>query len=93
IGAFRAATAFYDRGGGQVWLVTAEGGEAGAPVIRAAAAKVGGAATLVRAADAVRAAVGAFHPQPAALFKLSQRVKEAFDPRRLLSPGRLYEGL
>jgi hypothetical protein len=42
---------------------------------RAAVARVGGHATLIRGADAVRAAVPVFEPQPPALAALSRRVK------------------
>jgi glycolate oxidase FAD binding subunit len=34
-----------------------------------------------------------FEPQPPALAALSRRVKEAFDPRHILNPGRMVEGL
>jgi glycolate oxidase FAD binding subunit len=54
-----------------------------------AALSGGGHATLVRAPDAVRAAVPVFQPQPAPLAALSRRVKEAFDPRGILNPGRM----
>jgi glycolate oxidase FAD binding subunit len=34
--------------------------------------------------------VNVFQPQPAALAALSKRVKLQFDPKRVLSPGRMY---
>lgn len=82
-----------DRGGGQVWWATAAGPDAGAQAVRAAAGRVGGVATLVRAPAETRAAVSVFHPQPAAIEALSSRIKEAFDPRRILNPGRMWPGL
>jgi glycolate oxidase FAD binding subunit len=30
-----------------------------------------------------------FHPQPAGLMALSERVRNSFDPRRILNRGRL----
>jgi glycolate oxidase FAD binding subunit len=49
----------------------------------------GGHATLIRAVDEVRSAVDVFHPQPAGLAALSERVRLSFDPRRILNRGRL----
>ena len=34
-----------------------------------------------------------FHPLPAAMLRLHQRIKQAFDPNRLFNPGRLYADL
>ena len=61
--------------------------------IRAAVESVGGHATLVRAPAAVRAAVDVFEPQEAALAALSKRVKESFDPKGVLNPGRMWAGV
>jgi glycolate oxidase FAD binding subunit len=90
-----AADAFYDWGGGLVWLAVPSGGagDAGAAVVRAAVAAVGGHATLIRAPLELRAAVEVFQPQDAATAALTQRVKDSFDPRRVLNPGRIYAGL
>ena len=56
-------------------------------------AALGGHATLVRADADVRAAVPVFQPQPESLARLTARVKEAFDPKGVLNPGRMYEGV
>ncbi|MGE0715596.1 MAG: 2-hydroxy-acid oxidase, partial [Alphaproteobacteria bacterium] len=53
----------------------------------------GGHATLVRAPDAVRATVSPFHPQAPGLALLARRVKDQFDPRRILNPGRMAPDL
>ncbi len=76
---------FYDWGGGLVWLAVP-------PAIDATAirnALGGGHATLIRAEAGLRAAVPVFHPQPAALAALAKRVKESFDPKGILNPGRM----
>jgi len=88
-----AGEAFYDWGGGLVWLAIAARPDAGHREVRAAVAAAGGHATLVRAADAVRARVPVFEPQAARLAALTARVKEAFDPNGVLNPGRMYEGV
>jgi len=83
---------FLDWGGGLIWMAVIEPGDAGAAVIRGA---IGGAghATLIRGAPGLRAAVPVFEPQPPPLAALSRRVKEGFDPRHILNPGRMVEGI
>jgi glycolate oxidase FAD binding subunit len=87
------AAAFYDWGGGLVWMQIAGRADAGARLVRRATAACGGHATLFRADVAVRAAVEVFEPQERALAALTGRVKEAFDPKRILGPGRMYAGV
>ncbi|MFT5181543.1 MAG: glycolate oxidase FAD binding subunit [Alphaproteobacteria bacterium] len=86
---------FYDWGGGLIWYhLDAYAGDGGAAIIRAALEKHGGGhATLVRAGDDVRARVPVFQPQADGLTALSARVKDSFDPRRVLNPGRMYRGV
>ena len=55
-----------------------------------AAARAGGHATLVRAADK---SAGAFSPLNEALMRVHRNLKQAFDPRHIFNPGRLYAGL
>jgi glycolate oxidase FAD binding subunit len=77
----------YDWGGGLLWIAVAGvAPDAGAAAIRAAVASSGGGhATLFRAPETLRAAVPVFEPAPG----LARRVKEAFDPRGVLNPGRM----
>jgi glycolate oxidase FAD binding subunit len=88
-----AAQMFYDWAGGLIWVAMPYGDEPDAGHIRAAVASVGGHATLVRAAPAVRASVDVFQPQEAGLAALSKRVKEGFDPKGVLNPGRMWAGV
>ena len=87
---------YLDWGGGLLWLAVAEQGDAGAQAIRAAIrgndARGSGHATLINASPALRRAVPVFEPQPAPLAALSRRVKDAFDPKHILNPGRMVEG-
>ncbi len=85
--------AFYDWGGGLVWLSLPSAGDAGAARVRQTVAAAGGHATLIRATMELRAAEAVFQPQDAATAALTQRIKDGFDPRRVLNPGRMYAGL
>ena len=85
--------AYYDWGGGLIWLAVTGGEDAGAVAIRAALEPAGGHATLIRAAREVRAAVAVFQPQPDGVAALTRRIKDGFDPRAILNPGRMYAGV
>jgi glycolate oxidase FAD binding subunit len=84
---------FFDWGGGLLWVSLPPAPDAGHDMVRAAIVKSGGHATLVRAEPEARARVPVFQPQPAPLAALTRRVKEGFDPARVLNPGRMYEGV
>jgi len=84
---------FLDWGGGLVWLAIAGAEDGGAAAIRGALEVSGGHATLIRGAPALRAAVPVFQPLPPALAALTRRVKESFDPKRVLNRGRMYPEL
>lgn len=79
-----------DWGGGLVWLSMPAAGDGGATVIRSAVKAAGGHAMLVRGAPALRAAIPVFEPPEPGLARLNARVKEGFDPLRVLNPGRMY---
>jgi glycolate oxidase FAD binding subunit len=84
-------SAYYDWQGGLMWLRMEA--EPEAEILRAAITHFGGGhATLVRAAPAIRASVPVFQPQPPALAALSARLKEQFDPKSILNPGRMAAG-
>lgn len=88
---------YYDWAGGLVWLATHGDEDAGASVIRGAVESVpgasGGHAALVRADEALRRTVPVYQPQDPALAVLTKRVKDSFDPKAVLNPGRMYEGV
>ncbi|MBU2533111.1 MAG: FAD-binding protein [Alphaproteobacteria bacterium] len=83
------AAAYYDWAGGLVWLATTTNAETAAPEIRRALHSSGGHATLIRADASSRAGVDVFHPQPTALAALTARIKNSFDPERILNRGRM----
>ncbi|WP_298966258.1 glycolate oxidase subunit GlcE [uncultured Roseibium sp.] len=85
--------AFFDWSGGLIWLMCLDG-LVNDQHIRAAVDSVGGGhATLVRAVPSIRSSVAVFQPQPAPLAALSKRLKEQFDPKGVLNPGRLVMGV
>jgi glycolate oxidase FAD binding subunit len=88
-----AAQMFYDWAGGLVWVAMPFAEEPDAAAVRSAVADIGGHATLVRAPAALRASLDVFAPEPAGLAALSKRVKESFDPKGLLNPGRMWAGV
>ena len=81
----------FDWAGGLIWLEVPPSHEASEALVRASF--TAGHATLIRAPESTRAAVDVFQPQAAALAALSGRVKDAFDPRHILNPGRMYRGI
>jgi glycolate oxidase FAD binding subunit len=83
----------YDWGGGLVWAALAPSDDAGEAIVRAAVAGRGGHAMLVRAPAPLRARVPVFEPQAGPLAALTERVKESFDPGRMLNPGRMWAGV
>jgi glycolate oxidase FAD binding subunit len=85
--------AFFDWGGGLIWLALAPVPDAGHAVVRGALRGTGGHATLIRADAEVRARVPVFQPQPAPLATLTRRIKDSFDPERVLNPGRMYKAI
>ncbi|NVO17370.1 MAG: FAD-binding protein [Rhodoplanes sp.] len=93
IAAAADAAFLFDWAGGLVWASLAPSADAGAAAVRAATARCGGHATLIRASAAVRAAVDVFEPQRGPLAALTRRVKESFDPKGVLGPGRMWAGV
>ncbi|HEX6795958.1 MAG TPA: glycolate oxidase subunit GlcE [Casimicrobiaceae bacterium] len=75
-------------GGALRWLVCAT--PLDAQLVRGFASEHGGHATLYRAKDK---SPGTFQPLPAPLLALHERLKQVFDPHRILNPGRMYAAL
>jgi glycolate oxidase FAD binding subunit len=87
------AQMFYDWAGGLIWVALGASDDADAALVRRAVAVTGGHATLIRAPASVRAAIDVFAPQDAAVAALTKRVKESFDPKGVLNPGRMWAGV
>lgn len=82
----------YDWGGGLIWAALPPRTDAQAALVRQRVEASGGHAMLIRASELVRRNVDVFHPQPSGLALLSERVRNSFDPRTILNPGRLTRG-
>jgi glycolate oxidase FAD binding subunit len=83
----------YDWAGGLVWLALKPDWTEAGPTLRRAFDGRGGHATLVRAPQESRAQTDVFQPLAASLAGLTSRVKQSFDPERILNPGRMYAEL
>jgi len=80
---------FYDWSGGLVWLAPEPGSEAAlAALMRGTVEREGGYASLVRRGT-TSADVPAFHPQAPALAALARNLRQNFDPKNILNPGRM----
>lgn len=84
---------YFDWGGGLIWLALAHRPHGSEPAVRSALIESGGHGTLVRAPDEVRAAASVFQPLDPAKAMITDRIKDSFDPQRILNPGRMYAGL
>ncbi|QUD90118.1 FAD-binding protein [Phenylobacterium montanum] len=85
--------AYLDWAGGLAWMAVPPEPALGVGRIAAVLARHGGHASMVRAPAELRAAIDAPPALPAPLAALTARVKDAFDPLRVLNPGRLYRDL
>ena len=91
LSAIDADAHFLDAGGGLVWLGFASTEVGQGQRIRHAIKT--GHTTLMRAPENIRGTESVFQPQPAPLAALTNRVKESFDPKHILNPGRMVEGV
>jgi glycolate oxidase FAD binding subunit len=70
----------YDWGGGRLWLLTK-------PDTDVRAHMSAGHATLMRASDATKQALGVFHPENALVAKISAGLRAKFDPMQKFNRG------
>jgi glycolate oxidase FAD binding subunit len=79
---------FYDWAGGLLWVEMPNEKPQDGAVRTALAGR--GHATLIRASAAARASAEVFQPLDPVRAALSRRLKESFDPKGILNPGRMY---
>ena len=85
--------AFLDWGGGLIWAQVSGVDDGGSSIIRRTMGAEGGHATLIRGSTKQRALEPVFHPELPAVARLTERIKDAFDPKRILNPSRMFEGV
>ena len=89
-----SAQMFYDWAGGLIWIAPLPASDdGGAAMVRQRGRHAGRPCHADRAPAAVRAAVDVFEPQPAPRSPRDRRVKESFDPKGVLNPGRMWAGV
>ena len=86
------AACFLDWGGGLVWIAGPPTMEAHDAVTKAAAREAG-AWQLLRGPQSLRVACDVIPPESPVLARIGTRVKQAFDPKSILNPGRMRAGL
>src|SRR5947208_10537043 len=90
------ASWYLDWAGGLLWAAIAGAEDGGAAVIRdtirGADGRGTGHATLIKGSPELRRSVPVFEPQSPPLAALTSRIKDGFDPRRILNPGRIVDG-
>jgi glycolate oxidase FAD binding subunit len=82
----------YDWGGGLIWAALPPKGDAQAALLRPRVEAAGGHAMLLRAPEPVRRNVDVFHPPQGGVAALSERVRNSFDPKKILNRGRMTRG-
>ena len=83
----------YDWGGGLIWAALPPKADAQAAMVRQRVDAAGGHAILLRASEAGAPPTSmCFIRKPAALPRLSERVRHSFDPKNILNRGRLTRG-
>ena len=89
----QSTTRWYaDWAGGVLWLGL-PANEDVASRLRAITTRFGGHATLMRGSPEARAQLSVFELESPARAAITRSVKAAFDPKRVLNPGRMFEGL
>jgi glycolate oxidase FAD binding subunit len=78
-----------DWAGSLLWLAL-PGDATTAQRLRQITDRLGGHATLIRGSETARSELDVFEPEPPARAALTRSVKAAFDPKRVLNPGRMY---
>jgi len=85
---------YFDWGGGLVWVQLLEHKEEeGGSEMRALALKHGGHAALVRAGNVKLMRTPFFEVQDPGIAWLNQQIKQSFDPKGILNPGKVFGAL
>ena len=83
---------FVDWGGGLIWLQLDKINTKILNEIRKVAKKAGGYLTIIKIEDDLKASIDIFSVD-SVKYKISEKLKKSFDPKRILNPGKMYTGI
>ena len=83
---------FIDWGGNLVWLQVDEINLNSIKEIRSLVKNLGGYLTIIKAEESLKASIDIFTIDEVK-YKISEKIKKSFDPKRILNPGKMYTGI
>ena len=83
---------FIDWGGNLIWLQLDELNLNSLKEIRALVKNVGGYLTILKVDESLKASIDIFTIDEVK-YKISEKIKKSFDPKRILNPGKMYTGI
>jgi glycolate oxidase FAD binding subunit len=83
---------FIDWGGNLVWLQIDELNLNSLKEIRSLVKNLGGYLTIIKVDESLKASIDIFTIDEVK-YKISEKIKKSFDPKRILNPGKMYTGI
>ena len=83
---------FVDWGGNLVWLQLDEINWNSIKEIRSLVKNLGGYLTIIKAEASLKASIDIFTIDEVK-YRISEKIKKSFDPKRILNPGKMYTGI
>ena len=83
---------FIDWGGNLIWLQLDELSLNSFKVIRSLVKNAGGYLTIIKVDESLKASIDIFTIDEVK-YKISEKIKKSFDPKRILNPGKMYSGI
>ena len=83
---------FIDWGGNLIWLQVDELNLNLLTEIRSLVKNLGGYLTVLKADESLKASIDIFTIDEVK-YKISEKIKKSFDPKRILNPGKMYTGI
>ena len=83
---------FLDWGGSLIWLQLEEINTKILKEIKGIISDVSGYLTIIKIEEDMKASVDIFTIDPIK-YRISEKIKKSFDPKRILNPGKMYSGI
>ena len=83
---------FIDWGGNLIWLQLNELNSNSLKEIRSLVKNFGGYLTIIKVDESLKASIDIFTIDEVK-YKISEKIKKSFDPKRILNPGKMYTGI